>query len=283
VKVQKLEGTDGFVVVDLDAATCSVGVVRLAPKVLRDGAELLARSVTYSFATFGIAGHGGASAGINSAPDARDGAVASFVDELRSEVEAGRLRFTPGNGMKPEDLAPLGSPPLDGSSVVAGAITAADVVLRGLSGVRVALEGSGPLVDATKVAVEARGASVVDGGAEADCDALLVAGKAGVIDHEVAPKIKARTVVPLTAVPVTARAFAILRAADVIVVPDFISTAAPLVEAAAQSTGDPVERVRRIVGELASEGPAMWLAAVGLAEAFLATWQDEQPFGRPLA
>ncbi|MDD9369328.1 MAG: hypothetical protein PV358_04385, partial [Acidimicrobiales bacterium] len=81
MKVDKLTGTDGFVVTDLDDATTSVGVVRLAPKVLRDGAQLLARSVTYAFASFGIAGHGGASAGINAKPDARDDALAAFLDE----------------------------------------------------------------------------------------------------------------------------------------------------------------------------------------------------------
>ena len=59
VKLQRLSATDGFIVFDLDAATTCVGIARLAPKVLQDGAALLARSVTYSFASFGVAGHAG--------------------------------------------------------------------------------------------------------------------------------------------------------------------------------------------------------------------------------
>ena len=68
MKLDKLTGTDGFVVIDLDDATTSVGIARLAPKVLREGVELLARSVTYAFASFGIAGHGGASAASTPSP-----------------------------------------------------------------------------------------------------------------------------------------------------------------------------------------------------------------------
>src|SRR6188474_1297597 len=47
VVVRRLDTTDGFYVVDLEEAARSVGVVRLAPKVLVDGAELLARATTY--------------------------------------------------------------------------------------------------------------------------------------------------------------------------------------------------------------------------------------------
>ena len=37
------------------------------------------------------------------------------------------------------------------------------------------------------------------------------------------------------------------------------------------------------VAELAGEGTGLWMAAALRAEAFLRTWQDELPFGRPLA
>ncbi|HKY68492.1 MAG TPA: hypothetical protein VJM49_19055, partial [Acidimicrobiales bacterium] len=108
MKVDKLTGTDGFVVTDLDDATTSVGVVRLAPKVLRDGAQLLARSVTYAFASFGVPKHGGASGAINARPDGREAAIAAFVDEVRPRAERGALALWPGNGLTDEDLAPLG-------------------------------------------------------------------------------------------------------------------------------------------------------------------------------
>ena len=71
VKIHKLESTDAFIAFDLDDAP-SVGITRLARKVLQDGAQLLARSTTYSFASFGIQ-MGGGSAGINAAGD--DGTV----------------------------------------------------------------------------------------------------------------------------------------------------------------------------------------------------------------
>ena len=108
MKVDKLSGTDGFVVYDLRDAATGVGIVRLAPKVLRDGAELLARSVTYAFASFGVAGHGGASGAVNAKPEAREDAVAAFVDEVRDRAEAGSLTLAPGTGLTEADLAPLG-------------------------------------------------------------------------------------------------------------------------------------------------------------------------------
>jgi hypothetical protein len=127
VKVDKLTGTDGFVIVDLDDATTSVGVVRLAPKVLRDGAELLARAVTYTFAAFGVRGHGGASAAVNAKPESRDDAVAAFVDEVRERAASGALRLSPGVGLSPEDLAPLGWAPPDPALTAEGALAAARV------------------------------------------------------------------------------------------------------------------------------------------------------------
>ena len=52
VVVNKLPDTDAFVVEDLDGASTHVGIVRLAPKILVDGATTLARSMTYLFASF---------------------------------------------------------------------------------------------------------------------------------------------------------------------------------------------------------------------------------------
>jgi hypothetical protein len=120
-----------------------------------------------------------------------------------------------------------------------------------------------------------------DGSIDAECDVLFVAGKAGVVDHDVAPTVAARAIVPLSPVPVTARAYAVLRKADRTYVPDFLSTAAPLLAVA--GIDDPVSRVGTLANEVLSAGPGSFLVAVGLAEAFLSSWQDEKPFGRPLA
>ena len=107
-------------------------------------------------------------------------------------------------------------------------------------------------------------------------------GKTGVIDHEAAESVKARIVVPLTPLPVTAKAYAAFRRADIVYVPDFIALAAPLLAAFDPTAAtDPVERVRELMQHIAAEGPNAWLVAIGLAEAFLSTWQDTLPFGRP--
>jgi hypothetical protein len=293
VPIHKLSSTDAFIAFDLPGAP-SVGVTRLARKVLQDGAELLARSTTYAFASFGIE-MGGGSAGINAEGDGRDPAVAAFVEETKDLVADGRWATDPGLGLREADLAPLRiadrRPPelwTDGLAQTLagqGAVAAAGAVRPGgLAGATCAFVGSGPVVDAARAAVEAAGASVVEGdlpGTEADV--LFVAGKAGVIDHEVVPDIAAGIVVPLTPVPITARAHAELTKAGTVHVPDFLSTAAPLLHAHADGVTDPVAAVADKVTSLAPKGTGMWMAAVEEAEAFLRTWRDELPFGRPLA
>jgi len=282
VKVDKLTGTDGFVVVDLDDATTSVGIVRLAPKVLREGAQLLARSATYSFAAFGVAGHGGASAGVNAKPEARDDAVAAFVDEVRPRAEAGSLVLAPGTGVEEADLAPLGWAGPDSTLTAAGALAAARVA-GPLDWRTAAVVGTGPVAEAAAAQLGAAGATLADPRFDAACDVLFVAGKAGVLDHPTAEGVKASTIVPLTPVPVTARSLAVLGRDGKVVIPDFLSIAAPLLAAYDAGGGDPVQRIREATVELADAGPRLWLTAAETAEANLATWTKEKPFGRPLA
>jgi len=287
MQFQKLTSTDGFIVFDLDDAP-AVGVVRLAPKVLRDGAELLARSTTYAAASFGLRVRG-ASAAINAKPDDRDAAVAAFLDEVREQVESDRFLPGPGLGITPDDLSPLPKAEqralafdqtMAGESAVAAAIGA----LGSLDGRRVGIVGDGPLTEAAAAKVAAsRATPEPQASFDADCDVLLVAGKAGALEHDLAATVKAKVVVPLSPVPVTARALAVLGRADVAVVPDFLSTAAPLLAAMAPDGGDPLERVRGAVADLAAEGTNLWMAAALRAEDFLRTWQSELPFGRPLA
>jgi glutamate dehydrogenase/leucine dehydrogenase len=285
--LHKLTSTDGFIAFDLDDAP-AVGVVRLAPKVLRDGAELLARSTTYAAASFGLR-VGGASAGLNAKPDARDAAVAAFVTEVRELVESGRWVPGPGVGVTVEDLAPLPeserrAAAFDQTAAGESAVAAAFGALGELDGKRLAIVGSGPAADAAVASATTNGATAEAQAAfGADCDALLVAGKAGVLEHDLAATVTAKVVVPITPVPVTARALAVLSRADIIVVPDFLATAGPLLAALEPDAGDPMERVHGAVAELSGEGTGLWMAAVERAEAHLGTWRDELPFGRPLA
>lgn len=287
MQFQKLTSTDGFIVFDLDGAP-SIGVVRMAPKVLRDGAELLARSTTYAAASFGLQ-LGGASAAINAKPEDRDAAVSAFIEQVTELVASGRLLVGPSLGITPDDLSPL--PKADernlafdqttsGESAVAAALGA----LGSLDGRRVAIVGNGPTTEAAAASSAANGATPEPQASfDAECDVLLVAGKAGVLEHDLAATVRAKVVVPLTPVPVTARALAVLSRAEVVVVPDFLSTAAPMLAAMDPDGGDPAERVYASVAELAGEGTNLWMAAALRAEAFLQTWQDTLPFGRPLA
>jgi hypothetical protein len=287
VRIQKLETTDAFVVWDLEGATRSVGIARLAPKILQEGAQMLARSVTYSFAAFGVKASG-ASAGINAKPDGRDAALQAFVTELATLANTGSLVLHAGNGMHDADLAPLTRPDMtalaDDELTAHSAVAAAEAMVGPLGDKSVIIAGSGPIADAAAITLGDRGAEVADGEVDAPADALLVAGKTGMITHEVAEGVKAAAVVPLTPLPITAKAYAVFRRSGVTYVPDFVALAAPLLAACdGDNDTDPVERVRGAVTELAASGPDAWLVAVGMAEAFLSTWQDELPFGRPLA
>jgi len=293
VRTQKLSSTDAFIAFDFDDAP-AVGITRLARKVLQDGAELLARSTTYSFASFGVQ-MGGASAGINAEGDGRDPAVAAFVEEVKDLVSEGRWATDPGLGLVEADLAPLRITDrrpaelwTDGLAerlAAEGAVAAAGAARDGgLAGARVAVVGRGPVVDAARAAAEAAGAEVVDGdGFDTSADVLLVAGKAGVLDHDAAATVQADVVVPLTPVPLTARAHADLSRAGRVHVPDFLALGAPLLHAHADGVDDPVAAVAEKVATYAPKGTGMWMAAVEDAEAFLRTWRDELPFGRPLA
>jgi glutamate dehydrogenase/leucine dehydrogenase len=115
----------------------------------------------------------------------------------------------------------------------------------------------------------------------ADADVMFVGSRLGALNDRSAPFVKARTVVPTAPSPITAKGFAILQQANVTIVPDFVVMAAPL--AAAWQTGDPTAAVAGIVHEIVDEDEGLYLAACYRAEAFLRTWCDRLPFGRPLA
>jgi glutamate dehydrogenase/leucine dehydrogenase len=282
-----LTSTDAFIVFDLDDVP-AVGVVRQAPKVLKDGAELLARSTTYAMASFGLRISGG-SAGINAKPDDRDAALAAFIEEVAPLVDSGRWLPGPGVGIAADDLAGLArgddrAVAFDQTTAGESAVAAALGALGSLDGKRVAIVGGGPVTEAAAASASANGASPQpQASLDTECDALLVAGKAGVLEHDLAATVRASVVVPLTPVPVTARALAVLGRAGVVVVPDFLSTAAPALAAIEPDAEDAVLRVHDAVAALAGEGTNLWMAAVARAEEHLRTWQDVLPFGRPLA
>ena len=167
VIIQKLTATDGFIAFDLDDAP-AFGVTRSAPKILVDGAQLLARTLTYRFASFERQ-IGGASAGINAAPDARADAVVAFCGEVEPLTAGGRFLTEPARGVSAADLGPLRAvdprpaaywdraTELTGASVAA----AAAVAVGGLAGKAVAIEGFDATGAAVAAAVVEQGATVI--------------------------------------------------------------------------------------------------------------------------
>ncbi|HEY6533038.1 MAG TPA: hypothetical protein VIY72_12075 [Acidimicrobiales bacterium] len=337
---RKLSSTDAFVVVDLPDAPIAAGVVRLAPKILVDGAAWLARSQTYQFAAFGRMASG-ASAGINARIDERAEAIGAFTAELSEEVSGGRLALEAGRGLSLEDLAGLqaGDARPDewwaerDELRAAGIASAASVAVGGsLDGRTVALEGVDRVGLVLVRALAERGASVIsigtsagsviasapldpaaleagwlEHGAEmvtvldgeqgspgavlgAAVDVVFVGSKAGVLDHELTGAVTASVVVPSGPIPVTAKALADLRRAGVTVLPDFVVTGGHLVAWPTDGTapaGDlraaAAESVAGVLAEVMDHPAGPLLGACERAEAFLATWCAELPFGRPLA
>ena len=270
MQVRKLESTDGFYVLDLDDAPRSVGVVRVAPKVLVDGAELLARATTYAFALFGVQA-GGVSAGVNAKPDAAADAIAAFTTEIAATPE---LTLFAGTGVPAGAVAPV-----DEDLGARGAVTAASAFGSGTAGV------AGPAAAewADRLASLWPGTWLGAGGFDAEADVLFLAGRAGIVDDDAATTVTAKVLVPVTPVPVTAKAYATLNRAGATFVPDALSCAAPLLATADPDGGDAVDRVARTAAELAAEEGEPWRNAVARAETFLATWQAKLPYGRPLA
>lgn len=339
VVVQKLADSDGFIVSDLDGAPTGVGIVRLAPKILVDGATTLARSMTYLFASFEQQ-ISGASAGINAKPEDRAAAIEAFVAQTGPRSADGSLHLRAGKGLADADLEPLRAQqptatldPVSARSLLGpGVCAAASAARGGLEGARVAIDGLEPAnasllaalaeAGATIVAVATTAGAVADpvgidpgrlaaaldehlvGAVEqldlelapagsvfaADADVLLTGSKVGAIDHDVAASVTAGLVVPIGPVPVTAKALAVLRRADIVVLPDFLTIAGPWFSEFAGAS-DTVDELRPAVVDgigasvtevlAAADGPL--LGSCYRAEAYLRSWQDALPFGRPLA
>ncbi|MDZ7679145.1 MAG: hypothetical protein U5K29_11395 [Acidimicrobiales bacterium] len=124
----------------------------------------------------------------------------------------------------------------------------------------------------------------------AEASVLFCGSRQGMIDGEAAEATGAGLVVPTGCQPVSAKGLAVLRRRGIVALADFISTSGPTYAGwpAGEATIDAVladatsgitEAVRRSLDH--DEGPL--LGACYRAEAFLSTWQEALPFGRPLA
>ncbi len=288
MRTQKLTTTDGFVVVDLDDAPRSDGIVRVARKILHDGAVNLARERTYSFAALSVR-VGGASAGLNSEAQGAAAAVASMIDELDSQVTDGSLRLTPAKGVPPGSLD-IWTPPRPAdisTSVAVSAMAALEVALADREQPSVGVDADSPHADAVAREMAARYPDVrtapLDDLLSDERDVLCVGSRPGAFDHECAARSGAVVVVPIAPLAVSAKGLAVGSRAGAVVLPGFVTTAGAVAPATDLSAADLAARVRAITTTALADPEGPFLGACRSSEAFLATWTDERPFGRPLA
>ena len=122
-----------------------------------------------------------------------------------------------------------------------------------------------------------------------DVDMLFCGSKPGAMSGEGASMAGTTPVVAFSAAAVSSKALAVLRAAGTPVAADFVAAVGP----ALSWWADPVlthddlrsataEAVNSVMSETAGHDDGPFMAACYRAEAFLQTWQDELPFGRPL-
>ena len=124
----------------------------------------------------------------------------------------------------------------------------------------------------------------------AEADLLLCGSKLGVVDHDVAAGLSVGLLVPLAPAPVTAKGLAVATRVGTTVLADFVTTCGPLLadhpepDATEASLRDAVAATIAGLVERTAEHPeGPLLGACYLAEDFLRTWQEQLPFGRPLA
>lgn len=305
VAVRKLESTDGFVVIDFDEAPAA-GPLRRAKKILQSSAGDLARSASYTFASWEIE-RSGASGGLNAEGDRVGPATEAMIAELQPDAESGSLHLFAGKGVSADELAPLaragGLSALAGSdrATTAGVIAAASWAVGGsLEGKRVAIEqtAASPAPSDLAHSIGAVGGNLVDvPGVEAkpwliwgaDVDVILAGSKPGTLTHQGAEFVTAKALVPWGQIPFTTKAVAqLLKRGDTVVVPDFVSAAGGLV--AGYLPGDEATVIKEIVSLVAivltdvgghRDGPL--LGACYRAESFMTKWQGSAPFGRPMA
>ncbi len=270
--IRKLTATDAFLAVDL-ADVAGHGVARLAPKILQGGARDLARSTTYALAILERQ-ETGISAGINATPEDRMVALTAFAGEVAS-WEA-NYQLTAAKGVEPGELGAVEAT-ADAVLVAAGAVAAAMAACP--TAETAVVDGSGG--PALTKALADRGLSVleVEDPLTAPADLLFTGARVGAIDHRAADRLDVRVVVPTGPLPLTAKAIAHCRHNDILALPDFVTTCGPLVGDADRTRALVSEVVADVVGH--GDGPV--LGACERAEAFLASWLDELPFGRPMA
>ncbi len=121
-------------------------------------------------------------------------------------------------------------------------------------------------------------------------DVVFAGSKMGIVNHGVAEGLGCRALAPSGRLAFTSKALAVCRRQGIVAVPDFVALAGSSIAAwSSPDTGDDEVRsevastVSALMAEALASDDGPFLGACHAAEAFLASWQDELPFGRPLA
>ncbi len=124
----------------------------------------------------------------------------------------------------------------------------------------------------------------------AAADVVFAASKMGIVHHGVAGSLDCKALVPAGRLAFTSRALAVCRRRGIVAVPDFVSLAGSTVAAwsdpaktDAETRSEIESTVAALMAEALKPDDGPFLGACYEAESFLLTWQDELPFGRPLA
>ena len=121
-------------------------------------------------------------------------------------------------------------------------------------------------------------------------DIVFAGSKMGIVDHGVAEGLGCGALVPNGRLAFTSKALAVCRRGGVAAVPDFVALAGSSIAAwSSPDVGDDdvraeiTDTVAALMADALTCDDGPFLGACYAAEAFLSTWQDELPFGRPLA
>ena len=124
----------------------------------------------------------------------------------------------------------------------------------------------------------------------AEADLFFAGSKIGAVDHTVAELFAPLALASLTPLAFTTKALVALERKGAKVLPDFVCLGGPLyaeADGGQTAPSDAIAATRSktsaLVEEASQHPEGVFLGACAIAEQFLLTWQDELPFGRPLA
>jgi hypothetical protein len=273
MKIKKLDSINAFVAVDLEDVP-GRGVLRAAEKILQGGAKDLARSMTYGLASLNVK-ETGISAGISTTPEEKNEAIKIFFEEVSAWDT--KFSLTAGLGVTPEDTVE-DNPEEKLQLLAMGAV---------ISALSAKPDASTAVID-DKILGSVIERELTDKGIEVissenpiteKADILFCGSKIGAIDHETAETLSFSVITPTAALPITTRAVAVCRRRNILALPDFITTAGPLINDKNQIA----ETLSSIIEEVMNHVDGPLIGACERAEVFLSTWQSELPFGRPMA